>query len=202
MKNIALSGNNLGNLDVQAAETVGLKGTTLYRMQNEVHRVGEDRIPTARDSAWERELSLGRGAKQHRGGNMATRVKVKSNSHRSKTDIIDGVILHFDKDGWASIPELEAYKIEAYMAKRPGRLQLVREQVTTINDLLAEAVAASTAAAPAPEAVEEVPALPEAPSEEEAVKELGLDLSQVEDEDVPPTNQETRKPKKKATKKE
>jgi hypothetical protein len=214
-----ISGNNpIGLADLaakQAGETKTSKSS--LSVANSLHRLGENQIPTAleydptKNAAWEREKSLGRGLKeaQKHGGNMAVRVRVKSNSHRGKTEVIDDVILHFDNDGWATIPAGEAYKIEAFAAKRPGRMTVVREEVTTAEDLLAAAKAAMAKHAPVAPVEEppvqyevvQVPPSVEVPTEQQAAAELGLDMTQVEEEEAVPPPVKESKPKK-ANKKE
>src|SRR5688500_13135655 len=116
-----IAGNDPIGLSDLAVQRVGdNRPKSSSAVANSLHRLGENQIPTAleydptKNAAWEREKSLGRGLKeiQKRGGNMSVRVRVKSNSHRGKTEIIDDLVLHFDNDGWATIPAAEAYKVE------------------------------------------------------------------------------------------
>lgn len=191
-----ISGHDpIGLSEVGAKRAGDNKPSSSSHIANNLYRLGENQIPTAleydptKNAAWEREKSLGRGLKElkkHR-GNMAVRVRVKSNAHRGKTEIIDDLVLHFDKDGVATIPAGEAYKVEAYAAKRPGRLTIVRDQVETAEDLLAAAYAATVAPPVVEEAPVVIPAPPvEVPTEQQAAAELGLDMAQVEKEEAPP----------------
>lgn len=215
-----ISGNDpIGLADVAVQRAGDTRPKSSLSVANSLHRLGENQIPTAleydptKNAAWEREKSLGRGLKEiqkQRGGNMAVRVRVKSNSHRGKTEVIDDLVLHFDNDGWANIPAGEAYKVEAFAAKRPGRMTVVREEVTTTEDLLAAAKAAMAQPAPVapveetPVAAEEVPVPPpvEVPTEQQAAAELGLDMTQVEEEEAPPPPPVKESKPKKANKKE
>lgn len=59
-------------------------------------------------------------------------LKIKSNSVRNGplpfTDSRGGrLYLHFDQDGYATVPEHHREEIERYMATRPGRLKIVEE---------------------------------------------------------------------------
>jgi hypothetical protein len=55
------------------------------------------------------------------------RIKIKSNSVRSKSYLIDTLALHFDTDGFASIPESELARVQEHMRSRPGRFKIVVE---------------------------------------------------------------------------
>lgn len=189
IKQPPLAGNDPYGLSDLAAKQAGeARPASSSHIANHLHRVGENQIPTAleydptKNAAWEREKSLGRGLREikKQRGNMV-RVRVKSNAHRGKTEIIDDLVLHFDKDGMATIPAGEAYKVEAFAAKRPGRLTIIRDQVETIDDLLVAAQASMTEETPVPEVVPV-----EVPTEAQAEAELGLDMTQVEKEEAPP----------------
>lgn len=58
-------------------------------------------------------------------------VKVKSRNHKDRSIIIDGLVVTFDSEGFATILEADAQVIEAYNRVRPGRLEIIREAAPT-----------------------------------------------------------------------
>lgn len=65
---------------------------------------------------------------------MSKVVKVKSRKVRGRSIILDGLVLTFDDEGFATILEADVHVVEAYNRVRPGRLSVVREEAPAVAE--------------------------------------------------------------------
>lgn len=126
------------------------------------------------------------------------RFKVKSNSLRDRAYPIGDMVLHFDGEGVAEVPEYHLEAVKTHMRLRPGRFRLLdttpkpKKDTKSLDDARAALEAAKAEKEPEPKVDDKSPteATPEAPkAQEESKSEEESKPTKVE------TSDKTSKPK-------
>lgn len=195
LRSIRAEGNNPIDLASQVSDRVKGRGVPSIQMSSRFENLKNTDAPQAAKTAWEREQALSRGSQRTAGGGMRM-IKVKSNSARSKTEIIDDVILHFDGDGVAHTSEGNREKLELFCTRRPNRISIeaVAPLAVSVDELLAAAQAAMNMVVPAEAPEAEEPEVDEPPA---AVEEMKVVVASVGRDKVQPEATATKKSSKK-----